>query len=260
MIVSGEDGPKGHLLGGNLYMNKSVKLVAIFLAATAFSNAFAGQVTFQDVMFDLGSGWRTSTVSKSIDIDGNNVLGSRGYILPDGTKSLPDVLTALVQDPSFFGGNLAYASIDDPTTTPGGNPTLQQSQTFNPAVGNGNFADLLSFTFIQSATFRIGVMVDNLDTPTYNPLSIGIRQSDNSTSAIYTLVSENGNPDWAFFDVTGNAGETFVVSSQASSAGPGYATLGAVAFDSVATPEPSTMLLVGTVLASAGLFRRKLKV
>jgi len=232
-------------------------MCALLLAVPAAS--FASLIDL-----DLGGGWRTSSVSKN-DIDGNNVLGTDGWFVAGGAGSvlMPAYLTSLTTDPHVYPGNGGYASIDDPNTTPGATPSSLQSGTLNPFPGTGNPNVDLSFTFGANApgTVRLGLMIDNLDIAGYNPSSLQVLQFGGpGASAVVDTTGANFNnriPDWVYFDIQAQPGETYMV---IVGGGPnGCACLGAASFDSSvdsSVPESSSFGLVGAgaaLLAAAAL-------
>ena len=135
--------------------------------------ASASTISYAGSAIDLGSGWRTATVEDTLDIDGNNVLGSDGWYVEgaQGSFEQPSYIDDVVLNSSVYPGNGSYSLIDDPTTTPGPSPTEITSGTFNPAPGTNQPATLLSFSLAGTVplTVRIGLMIDNLDGIVFNP-------------------------------------------------------------------------------------------
>jgi hypothetical protein len=234
-------------------------IVAVSIFAVTGS---AGTISYSNTDFDLGGGWRTSSVAKPLDINGNNVLGSDGWYVAggSGSSSYPSYIANVSLNPSIFSGNASYASIDDPTTTPGLNPTQIVSGTFNPGVGTGNPATLFSFQLTGGipATIQIGLMVDNLDAPVFNSEAMELKQTNGTADVNIDTTGSPYNdsiPDWIFFDVTGAAGDEFSIVAYGSPSGP--ATLGAISFDSAPAPEPASGGLL--LAALAVVFARRLR-
>ncbi len=193
-------------------------------------------VTHSGNLTDLGSSWRNPDVSKPLDLDNNQVLGSDGYHLVNLPPVRPSYVAESTILSSTFAGNGGYSLIDDPGQ-PGGSFL---TGAVNPRPGTGSSANLFSFTLNTSAEgrmIRVGLLVDNLDGVHWNASGISLVQSDNpqsSSGLIPTVVPVLNNrvPDWVFFDITGGkAGDTFVV--RAIGGASGTATMGGVAFDSI---------------------------
>lgn len=233
------------------------RLVMTCLAVVAITlcllctTANADVITHPGDQIDLGSGWRTSTVAKPLDIDGNNVLGTDGYQMVNKAAVLPSYVSSMGILSGTYGGNASYASIDDPLLVPPNGGGLFVTGTMNPAPGLGNPADLYSFTFnslASSRTVRVGLMVDNLDGAGFNADSLELVQTAGgvATSGVIPTTSlsfNNRTPDWLFFDISGiKNGDAFKVVGVGGSSTT--ATLGGIAFDSV-VPEPSTLMLFG---------------
>jgi hypothetical protein len=227
------------------------------------TSGFAGIITYTTSDFELGSGWRTSTVSKT-DIDANDVLGTDGWYVAgnDGSTDLPVYLTSLIANSSVYGGNGGYASIDNPDTTPGLTPSLIESGTLNPFPGTGSTAIDLTFTFGASvpSVVQLGLMIDNLDIAGYNPYALQVIQVGgpgassvvDTTGALYN----DRIPDWVFFDIQAQPGETYEVI--VTGGVNGCACLGAASFDSAGVPEPSSFSLagIGAAFFAAAALRR----
>jgi hypothetical protein len=216
-------------------------------------------ITSPGVLMDLGSGWRTSSVSKAaLALDGNGVLGNDGYWTfgSNGKTLKPAYISTVSIANSVYGGNSSYALIDNPTTTPGASATTVLSGTLNPTVRGLDGV----FTFTLSGTvpslIRVGLMIDNLDVAAYNPAALQLVDTTNSISgpSVATTSSAFNDrvPDWVFFDIaSGAAGEVFTV--DVSSGTNGCNCLGAVSFDSssaTSVPEPSSVAVLGLGLAS----------
>jgi len=217
------------------------RLLAVLPVAIALSHsprACAAVVTFVGNQLNLGPGWRTSGVSKPLDIDGDNILGTDGYNVVNLQPVSPDYVSATAILTTTYSGNSSYASIDDPTTPSPTDAFL--TGTMNPAPGTGVSANLFSFTLNANAVgrvIRVGLLVDNLDDPAFNAASLTLVQTSGTgaTSGPVATVSaafNNQIPDWIFFDISGAvAGDSFVIRGMGGAATT--ATLGGVAFDSV---------------------------
>jgi hypothetical protein len=223
-----------------------------------------GSVTWIGSDFDLGSGWRTSTVPK-IDIEGNDILGTDGWFVAGnyGSEQIPTYLSFFTTIGNVYGGNGGYYAIDNPNTTPGASPSTIVTGTLNPSASSGNTLVDATFTFSSSvpAVVQVGLMIDNLDIAAFNPSALQIVQSGGpgASAVVNTTGSEYNDrvPDWVFFDIDAQPGETYQVLVTGGT--NGCACLGAISFDSASTPEPSSLWLGGLgvgLLGAATLLRR----
>jgi hypothetical protein len=205
---------------------------------------------------NIGSGWRTASVSKPHDVDGNNVLGTDGYHLVNLPATLPSYVGSTAILTSTYPGNANYASIDDPTKT----DSLFLTGTMNPSPESGQAVDLFKFTLNTNAmgrTIRVGLLVDNLDGAGWNAHSLEMVQAyGNEASSGFLLTTSaalnNRLPDWLFFDIVGGTeGDTFIIRGTAGNYGA--ATLGGVAFDS-----STFQLFPGTLNVALGISQQSI--
>lgn len=160
----------------------------------------------------------------------------------------------------FTGGHITtppYISVDNPA----GAGTVVTG-TWYASSGNGTEDDLVRITLASSGTFRLGVLVDHHDFTDISPSSLRLRQTTGG-AANSGLQASNGdanrNGDWYFFDVTGVAGDVFVLSGVNWFNGSPAQTsngIGALTFDS-AVPEPSTFALAALASGLLALGRRR---
>jgi hypothetical protein len=226
--------------------------------------ASAATINYEGSAIDFGSGWRTASDAKPLDIDGDNIFGTDGWYVEgaQGSSEQPSYISDVTLNSSTYPGNGSYASIDDPTTTPGPFPTEITSGTFNPGSGTDQPATLFSFQLagMVPATVRIGLMIDNLDGSVFNPSELEVLQTNGTADATLITTGPSYNnriPDWAFFDVAGAAGDQFAIISYG---GPsGAATLGAISFDSANVPEPASLVLFALGLAGLSIRRFRLQ-
>lgn len=210
--------------------------------------------------------WRTSSVDKPYDPDGNDVIGSVGWHLfgAAGERTTP-----VNGNNGFLASLPAYITVTRNTTS-----EVQYPYAFidNP-VDNSPLSILSGTTdgssgIIATITFGAGVptsltmslMHDNLNGTQYNTGGFTVRASNGTTILATTPGPSNNNqPDWHFINLTGlTAGDSIQVwENPASSAG--NETLGAITFDApapaVSVPEPSSLALM--CLAGLGVLRRR---
>ena len=218
-------------------------LTALLAALGIAAPARAAVITYAGAQTNLGSGWRSPGVSKPLDIDGDNVLGTDGYDLVNLPASTPSYVSAMAILTTTYPGNGTYAQIDDPTNL----PALFTTGTMNPFPGAGANADVFQFTLNATAvgrTIRVGLLVNNLDLTAYNAASLTLVQTNgagatNGPIDTTPAVFNDRNPDWVFFDITtAAAGDTFIIRGAGGSAGA--ATVGGVVFDSANPFEVAT--------------------
>ena len=172
-------------------------------------------IGYVGTQFDMGPGWRTAAVPKTYGLDASNVLGHDGYIvIGANSRTLqPSYFATMSVNGNIYPGNPSYASIDDPSTTPGASPTTIVSGTTTP----GN----LTFTLGSSVPgkIRIGVMIDGLDITGYNPNGVFLQQIGGDGLTTPTIDTSHAvaayndqNPDWLFFDINNAAaGSQFTI-------------------------------------------------
>ncbi len=251
-------------------------LLAPMLLATSIE--FAGIETGSAVQ-----NWSNTEVAKSQDIDGDNRYGGVGYyqITPgtvaDGiwSQSAPDGndlgLTAfyptLNSKPPFLSLNPAGAEgtfynseffpfFCDPTgASLGQQGSLSVTiNNFVPVPGGGELGwnKAFDFTLAESATFRIGVAVDTVDSIERAPDLVSISNATTGEE-FSTALNRDGVPDMVFFDITGNAGDVYAVNLWRTI--PELDTSGPIAFALVTfdqTPIPTLVytLVDGNIILS----------
>jgi sugar lactone lactonase YvrE len=225
-------------------------LIALWFTLLSAPPTRAAVLTYAGTQTDLGSGWRTPSSFKPLDLDGDNVLGTDGYHLVNLAPVMPGYVTAAAILTSTYPGNGFYAQLDDPNNL----PARFTTGTMNPAPGTGASADLFQFSLSGNAptrTIRVGLLVDNLDGANWNATSLSLVQTSgasvtNGPVATTAAAFNNRIPDWVFFDITGaSAGDTFIIRGIAGI--NGAATLGGVVFDSGVTA-----LVLGTTNLTEG--------
>ncbi|MCE9612208.1 MAG: autotransporter-associated beta strand repeat-containing protein [Chthoniobacter sp.] len=200
-------------------------------------------LSYVGTQFNMGSGWRTASVTKTFGLNPNNVLGNDGYWVMGANEriSKPSYISSWsITAGAIYPGNGGYALIDNPTTTPGASPS-----TFVSGTTTGGGPDDLTFTLggTVPGQIRVGVMIDGLDGDGFNPNTVKLQQVgggglispiiDTSHNGTNSSGYNNRVPDWLFFDIKGfTAGSQFKLIATAGN--NNTATLQAFAFDSFA--------------------------
>jgi hypothetical protein len=120
---------------------------------------------------------------------------------------------------------------------------------FNTPSGsnNGYFGVAFSFTVNAPTSFRFGLAVDTAANALYAPDYVGVYSG--STGTVFSsLLTRDGNPDMAVFEIDALANETFTVSLWQQSGTQSIAPFSLATFDAVAIPEPLTISLIPITL------------
>ena len=232
--------------------------------------------------------WSNASVAKNYDIDGNNKYGSAGYYqispTPNDTPSNVSVgvgdnndlgISAGVNPtlnlvPAFlssitggagtyvnFGGYPIFRGPDGSALYRQGALSVSVSNgPYNTPSGsnNGYFGQAFSFTVGTATTFRIGITVDTAADGTYAPNYVSIFNS--STGTVYSnLLTRDGSPDMAIFDITAGAGETFSAAVWQLSGTQSVAPFSLVTFDVIPEPSSGSLSLLG--LSIVGILHRR---
>jgi len=233
--------------------------------------------------------WSNAGVAKNYDIDGNNQYGSAGYyqIRPmawdPGAASIGAAVGAgndlgvsagtnptLSLAPAFlssitggagtyvnYGGYPIFRGPDGAALYREGSLSVSVSSgPYNTPSGanNGYFGLAFTFTVGTATTFRVGITVDTAGSGSYAPDYVSI--FSNSTGTVYSsLLTRDGSPDMAIFDITAGAGETFSAAVWQLSGTQSVAPFGLVTFDVI--PEPSSGLLALLGVSAMGVWRRR---
>ena len=147
-------------------------LTASLTLASAFSISSAGAATidYAGVQFGvedsttntLTTGWRNPTPAKPLDIDGDNILGSDGYLIYFNRISNPSYAT--IATTGYINRNNASVFWDDPTDPTGADFTAGGFY-HDASAGHGVMSgQLLSFVITNplpvGETLRLGVLFD----------------------------------------------------------------------------------------------------
>jgi hypothetical protein len=233
--------------------------------------------------------WSNASVSKMYDV-GGEVYGSSGYIqirpmpwdpgaanIGEATGSGNLLGTDASSNPSlslmpsfissFSGGAGTFVNYGGYPIFRGPDGSLLYRQgalsvsvnngLYNTPSGsnNGYFGVAFSFTVNAPTAFRFGLAVDTAANALYAPDYVGVYSA--STGTVFSsLLTRDGNPDMAVFEIDALASETFTVSLWQQSGTQSIAPFSLVTFDTV-IPEPHTSTLASIALFLA--FRKRKK-
>jgi hypothetical protein len=162
-------------------------------------------------------GWRRSATPKTLDIDGDNVVGTDGYRTSNRGAD-PTYATATVVAPS----KNIFSRIDDPDST---TADVQTETLHDGNAGAGvETRPLLQFVITGAIpagkTLRVGVLFDGVGSANgTNSATYTLKQTvgGSATATTPALFYQDGGLDVTYFDLTSfSVGDTFVVTSTSS--------------------------------------------
>jgi len=236
----------------NLYLVLAVVILGSFSNLSALTITLVGVADGPEV-----SSWRTSSISKTLDGDGDNIYGSLGYMVftpirvdgetineaclenrlfspYDDMRSLPEGM--VVEPAAGWRQNFKYAEIDNPAKDGrircGALSAIVDGQS---TIETGN-ANILLVTFGKAGSYRLGLLVDHMISEQFTADQFGLWNKN--TGAVKCDIERNGVPKWVFFDVivdeadvqTNNNYGCIFASFPLT---PGIASLGAISIDSI---------------------------
>ncbi len=236
-----------------LTMNRTTRfpsltgILAGILLATA-PGAFGASITYAGVDTSTKSNWRSTSMTKPQDISGDNAYGTDGYIAGVAQTAIlnPAYATLAIIGGTQDGTNGAYINVDkatDPISTTVADENAPAR--YHYPVPTLSEHDSVRITLTSAKTFRVALLADiRTDNAIFNSSGFRIRQTagGGADSGMQNFTNNNSGGDWHFFDITGVAGDQFVLSLRAS------ATVGETAFARLAID--SVVVYQGPVISS----------
>lgn len=253
-------------------------LAAISTAFAALSTTQAATIAYVGVNTNIDStaddgatsGWNSSGNAKSLDIDGDNILGTHGWTVTygsgggglNGRKALPASLTTT--SATTPNANIAASQVRDSPSAGvlTGNPATEA------AIGSwwrNNTASAtqsaISFTVADASAYsgnilRLGILFDSQPGNLTGSQTFTLAQTTGgaATATSTTLSFAADGLDAAYFDLTSlTTGDVFQLSFTNTTGSFGH--LSGITFDVAPIPEPSAALLGG--LGFLALLRRR---
>lgn len=239
--------------------------MVVFMLATQLPAGvinYVGYVTGQEA-----TNWRTPTVSKTMDISGDNVYGSLGAVnWKNGAVGIQK------EDQTILGWNTGGAGWE--VGSEYSKSSYVAFDKFDPALGTvatgivaGGVNDVASVTFVLTGTaadyagktVRVGVMQDNIEASSaagdiYKGLQI-VQIDGSGDSGVISVrggAAGDHSPEWHFFDLKdATAGDKFTIIASKNvggDTGEQSMYLGPVAWDIGVVPEPSSSALLAASL------------
>jgi hypothetical protein len=262
---------------GLIRLTKLGALAALLQTAESGTITYSGTETSTGVSYPVHD-WSNASVAKNHDSDGNHVYGSAGFwqIRPipgeagetnlfeaaGGSNDLGTSTgsnTTLNLTPSFlssisggagsyvnFGGYPSFRGPDGSFLYRQGalSVPVNQGPYNSPAGDNASYVGVpVQFTLGASGKFRLGLAVDTVADGSFAPDYASV--FSNSTGTVFSpALTRDGNPDMVFFDITGDAGDTFIVGhwqNVATQHPYQIAALSLITFDLLPDTEPPVL-------------------
>lgn len=235
-------------------MKLSLVTSLLVVAGGLAQTAFAATITHVGEDQDTGVNWRVDTTDKpdTFDPDGDDIYGSDGWAWAkspytgsspfsggDATivASLPSYIASVGNNGgTFWAFNYTdFGTANDPTTP----------STFEGNAGQVQGGETWTFTLAEDVTFLVGIIANTHNSASQNPTAIGIRQTNGDMTDPGTVAYASGlsvtEVSYAFFQISGSAGDAFVVYGSNG----GSATANATGLSFEAVPEPTSHALLG---------------
>lgn len=236
--------------------------------------------------------WSNSAVAKLYATGTSNTYGKNGYWQ---IRPIPNPASSNVSEAVGSGNNLGTSAGSFPTLWPGTNPDFVSSITGNAGTfvnfngyalyrgpdgstlyrqgalsvsvnqgpfntpsgsGTGFFGQTLSFSLNYAGTVRVGFAVDSVGSASFAPDYVGIFSS--ATGTVYSsLLTRDGTPDMAVFDIVNPTGQSFTVAQWQLAGTNNVSAMSLVTFDVIPVPEPSGFTILAAAGIIGGLFVRR---
>lgn len=217
--------------------------------------------------------WSDPNVPKAFNTGASEVYGTAGYCqirpmpwdpgtnkifsaAPDGNDlgvtAVPD--PSLYSPPSFLGslsggaGSFVNFQGYQPYLAPDGTSIVRQGALSvsvsegpynSPAGDNASRVGVpVQFTATAAASFRLGIAVDSVGTGLYAPNYVSVFSAATGT-VFSTALVRDGTPDMVFFDITAQAGDTFIVGLWQNDGTQSVATLSLLTVDPLSSAMPA---------------------
>lgn len=236
--------------------------------------------------------WSNSAVAKLYATGTSNTYGKNGYWQ---IRPIPNPASSNVSEAASSGNNLGTSAGSFPTLWTGTNPafvssitggagtfvnfggyalyrgpdgstvyrqgalsvSVNQGPNNTPSGGDtGFFGATLSFSLNYAGTVRVGFAVDSVGSASFAPDYVSIFSS--ATGTVYSsLLTRDGTPDMAVFDIVNPTGQSFTVAQWQLAGTNNVSAMSLVTFDVIPVPEPSGFTILAAAGVVGGLFVRR---
>ena len=169
----------------------------------------AGYCQIRPMPWDPGASQIFESASAGNDLGATASLDPSLYSPPAVLGSLAGGAGSFVN----FPGYQSYLAPDGTSVVRQGALSVPVSEgPYNsPAGDNASRVGVVAqFTVATAASFRLGIAVDSVGTGSYAPDYISVFSTATGT-VFSTVLIRDGTPEMAFFDLTAQAGDTFIV-------------------------------------------------
>jgi len=220
------------------------------------AGAQAASISYVGLDETTNGKWGSTGVAKPFDAD--HYYGTDGWLVDYNTKA--SSYATITHVGRFFEWNYGPTQIDDPSYVPDVDATsVTLRKAFSSESGTNNIWSAgWTIELTQDASFGMALIVDLMwGNMAFGPQGVRVYLQGDPGSAVTATdsVKNNNDTDYVLYNLSGSAGDVFVVELQNDGQ---YSHTAGLMLDPayVVVPEPATMSLVA-LGAVAALVRRR---